>query len=59
MGTTWDGFFKAPATGQYRFYISCRGNCKLDMDTQTPLESLASDQVFVTEVVAHRNQNHS
>ena len=26
-GWVWDGFFKAPATGEYRFYISCDDAC--------------------------------
>ena len=26
-GWGWDGFFKAPATGEYRFYISCDDGC--------------------------------
>ena len=39
MGMTWDGFFKAPATGEYRFYISCDDPCELFMDKTNPLSS--------------------
>lgn len=27
-----DGWFKAPATGDYRFYMSCDDECKLEFD---------------------------
>ena len=29
------GWFKAPATGNYRFYISCDDACKLFLDETT------------------------
>lgn len=55
MGTTWDGFFKAPASGEYRFYISCEANCKLDLDS-LPLEN---DHIFAVKEIAHRNQKQA
>lgn len=55
MGTTWDGFFKAPASGEYRFYISCEANCKLDLDS-LPLEE---DHIFEVKEIAHRNQKQA
>jgi len=30
------GWFKAPETGNYRFYISCDDLCKLFLNTDTP-----------------------
>ena len=52
MGTTWDGFFKPPATGDYRFYMSCDDPCELYMDKTNPLSSGVD---FVTEKIANRN----
>lgn len=31
-GTVAKGWFKAPATGNYRFYISCDDACRLHLD---------------------------
>ena len=39
IGTTWEGFFKPPADGEYRFYISCAEGCALFMDKENSLES--------------------
>ena len=27
VGQIWDGYFKAPASGEYRFYLSCDDAC--------------------------------
>ena len=37
VGQIWDGYFKAPATTDYRFYISCDDACQLRLDSSTPL----------------------
>ena len=37
VGQIWDGYFKAPATGEYRFYISCDDACQLRLDSASPL----------------------
>ena len=52
MGTTWDGFFKAPATGEYRFYMSCDDPCELFMDKTNPLSSGVEPSV---EEIANRD----
>lgn len=33
------GWFTAPGTGQYRFYISCDAACSLSMNYQTPYDA--------------------
>ena len=37
VGQIWDGYFKAPATGEYRFSLDCHNSCKLRLDSTTPL----------------------
>ena len=32
------GWFKAPANGQYRFYVSCGSACTLEMNTESPFD---------------------
>ena len=38
-GQLFDGFFKAPADGEYRFYIACDDSCKLSIDATNPLST--------------------
>jgi len=33
FGNIFAGYFKAPETGKYRFYIACDDNCKLKLDS--------------------------
>ncbi len=33
-----EGFFKAPQTGKYRFYITCDDVCKLEFDAANPYD---------------------
>jgi hypothetical protein len=33
------GWFKAPADGDYRFYIACDSSCSLGMNTSDPYDS--------------------
>ena len=47
------GFFNAPATGNYRFFMSCDDKCKLHMDT-TPYNAAAPVEPTLTEI-AWRN----
>ena len=37
VGQIFDGYFKAPATGEYRFYLDCDNSCQLRLDSSTPL----------------------
>jgi len=39
MSTVSRGWFKAPATGNYRFYISCDDACNLHFDETTPFDA--------------------
>ena len=32
VGQIWDGYFKAPETGNYKFYVSCDDACQLRLD---------------------------
>lgn len=33
------GWFKAPATGHYRFYIACNAACSLNMNYEAPYDA--------------------
>lgn len=33
-----EGWFKAPATGKFRFYITCDDYCQLDLDSTNPYD---------------------
>lgn len=39
VGQIWDGYFKAPATGEYRFYLSCDDACQLRLDSTNHLST--------------------
>ena len=54
VGQIFDGYFKAPATGEYRFYLDCDNSCQLRLDSSTPLSMNAG---FTPVVIA--NQDHS
>ena len=41
MSTASRGWFKAPATGNYRFYISCDDACNLHLDEANPFDAAA------------------
>ena len=51
VGYFWDGYFKAPATAEYRFYISCDDLCKLRLDSTN---ALSSGLAFTPVTVANR-----
>ena len=42
------GWFKAPATGNYRFYISCNEACLLEMDELTPYDAASPTEPTLT-----------
>ena len=48
------GWFKAPATGNFRFYISCDDACNFHFDETTPFDSVAPTEPVLTEK-ANRN----
>lgn len=49
MSTVSRGWFKAPASGNYRFYISCDDACNLNFDETTPFDSSAPVEPTMTE----------
>lgn len=51
-GMITSGWFKAPETGRYRFYISCDDACKLFMNTDTPFDKAAPADAPLTEIAA-------
>lgn len=52
------GWFKAPATGQYRFYLSCNSACALYMNHTTPFDaSSVSATEPVTTKIANKTGN--
>ena len=53
-GVITSGWFKAPETGNYRFYISCDDACELLLDENTPF-----DKSNPTEPVLDRKANRN
>ena len=49
MSTASRGWFKAPATGNYRFYVSCDDACKLFLDETTPFDAAAPVEPVMSE----------
>ena len=49
MSTVSRGWFKAPATGNYRFYISCDDACNFHMDETTPFNAASPVEPVLTE----------
>lgn len=54
VGSVWDGYFKAPVTGEYRFYISCDDACQLRLDSTN---HMLMGNTFVPVTIANRNWN--
>ena len=52
MASLSKGWFKAPETGNYRFYISCDDKCKLFLDATNPFNAASPVEPTVTEVAA-------
>ena len=51
VGTIFDGYFKAPETGNYRFYLSCDDACRLSLDSANPL---STSSPFTQTTIAER-----
>jgi hypothetical protein len=49
--TVMDGWFKAPATGNFRFYMSCDDECKLEFDQANHYGS--GNAISMTELLTH------
>jgi len=50
------GWFKAPATGSYRFHVSCDAACTLEMNTDSPYDSSSiSTDIPALETIASRS----
>jgi len=49
-----EGFFKAPATGKFRFYITCDDNCELQFDAANPYDA-ATPPTYVYTKIAYRS----
>ena len=50
-GTYFSGYFKAPATTNYRFYTSADDECQIYLDSTTPYDA-DSEVTHVTEMIA-------
>jgi hypothetical protein len=51
VGHIWDGYLKAPVTGDYRFFLSCDDQCELSLDSTSPL---SANVPFTPETIANR-----
>ena len=54
VGLISTGWFKAPETGRYRFYISCDDSCKLFLDSTNKFDKSSPTEPVLVEV-ANRN----
>ena len=43
---TWEGFFRAPASGQYRFLMSCDDSCSYKMSIDDPLNMQSAETLL-------------
>jgi len=48
------GWFTAPTTGQYRFYLSCNDACNLYLDSANPYQGTPLDVKPEPELIAYR-----
>jgi len=49
-GTFTQGWFKAPETGNFKFYISCDDYCRLNMDSSSPWNKAAPQEPTLIEI---------
>lgn len=55
IGYKWDGWFKAPETGNYKFYLACDDLCQIRIDSQNAFNAVDPASVTQTPtVVANR-----
>ena len=54
-GQIFEGYFKAPATGEYRFYLDCQNSCELRLDSTTPLSMNAP---FTPVIIANQDRSY-
>lgn len=52
------GWFKAPATGKYRFYMACNDNCKFWFDNTAKFEKNADAVSTMTEIMYRYDKSH-
>ena len=43
VGQIWDGYFKAPETGNYKFYVSCNDACQLRLDQAAMIQGVPAN----------------
>jgi hypothetical protein len=54
-GNIIDGYFKAPITGNYKFYMSCDDICKLSLSTVNLSPESASAIITITSATSFRS----
>lgn len=55
FGLKYDGWFKAPETGNYKFYLACDDNCKINLDGTNAFNKLDPPATQQTPAqVAHK-----
>lgn len=55
-GQMWDGYFRAPASGDYRFYLACDDICQLLIDATNPL---SAGEPLTPVMVAENEENYA
>jgi len=59
FGLKYDGWFKAPETGNYKFYLACDDHCRINLDSTNAYN--AADPTSVTQSpvnIAYKNWCH-
>lgn len=54
-GNLIDGYFRAPITGNYKFYMSCDDACRLSLSTVNLTPSSASVIITISSATAYRS----
>lgn len=54
-GNIIDGYFRAPVTGNYKFYMSCDDICRLSLSTVNLDPSAATNIITISGAVGYRS----
>ena len=54
-GNIIDGYFRAPATGNYKFYMSCDDSCRLSLSTVNLDPTAASAIITIGSATGYRS----
>ena len=59
IGYKWDGWFKAPETGNYKFYLACDDLCAINLDKDNPFNAASPSSVTQSPVTVANRSIHT